>query len=105
MASTITLTTAQMTRIKTALRTVTDDVNLETEIADLANAAVADMGLAGITNTDLDYPLIWRALVTYCRLNFGSPDEYDQLKASYDEQKCQLGMATGYTTWTSEGVC
>jgi hypothetical protein len=33
-------------------------------------------------------------------MNFGEPDQYDRLKKSYDEQKAQLGMATGYTTWS-----
>ena len=46
--------------------------------------------------------LVLRAVVTYCRLNFGQPDDYDRLKASYDEQKAQMGMATGYTTWTDQ---
>lgn len=96
----ITLTTEQLTRIKTALRTVTEDANLETEISDIVNAFILDAGLAGVTNTDLDDPLVWRACVTFTRLSFGSPDEYDRLKQSYDEQKAQLGMATGYTTWT-----
>jgi hypothetical protein len=44
--------------------------------------------------------IVSRAITTYCKLNFGEPDEYDRLKASYDEQKAQLSMATGYTTWT-----
>ena len=42
------------------------------------------------------------AIVTYCKLHFGEPDEYDRLKASYDEQKAQLSMATGYTTWIDQ---
>ena len=29
-------------------------------------------------------------------VNFGSPSDYDRMKASYDEQKAQLQMATGY---------
>ena len=44
-------------------------------------------------------PICQRAVVTYCKLHFGEPDDYDRLKASYDEQKAQLGMATGYTEW------
>lgn len=96
----VTLTDAQMTRLKTALRTTTTDEDLEQEITDLVNACVLDVGLAGITNDDLDDALIWMACVTYVKMSFGSPDQYDRLKKSYDEQKAQLGMATGYTTWT-----
>jgi hypothetical protein len=32
-------------------------------------------------------------------MRFGSPPDYDRLKASYDEQKAQLQMSTGYTDW------
>lgn len=85
---------------KLALRVTTNA--FDSEISDLINAAVADMGIAGVSNNDTTNPLVKRAVVTYCRLNFGQPDDYDRLKASYDEQKAQLGMATGYTTWTGQ---
>ena len=89
----ITLTDAQMTRLKTALRTTTTDENLEQEISDLVNAFALDAKLAGITNEDLDDPLVWMAAVTFVRLKFGSPDEYDRLKQAYDEQKAQISGA------------
>ena len=57
------------------------------------------MGIAGITNDSTGDPLVLRAVITYCKLNFGQPDDYDRLKKSYDEQKAQLSMATGYTEW------
>jgi len=97
----ITLTEAQMDRIKTALRTTTTDEALEQEITDIVNAFVIDAGIAGVSNQDLDDPLVWMAAVTFVRLKFGSPDEYDRLKRSYDEQKAQMSMATGYTEWTA----
>ena len=43
--------------------------------------------------------LVSQAVITYCRLNFGQPDDYDRLKRSYDEQKAQLRTNTGYTDW------
>lgn len=97
----ITLTSEQMTRMKTTLRTTTTDANLEQEINDLVNAFALDAQLAGVSNQDLDDPLVWMAAVTFVRLRFGSPDEYDRLKKAYDEQKAQMSMATGYTTWTA----
>ena len=97
MAINTTVSTATMTAVKTALRISTNAY--DSEITDLVKAAVGDMGLAGITNDSQTDSLVLRAIVTYCRLNFGQPDDYDRLKASYDEQKAQLGMATGYTTW------
>ncbi len=83
--------------VKMALRIVTED--FDNELNDLISAALIDMKLAGISNQDTDDPLVRRAVVTYCRLNFGEPDDYDRLKRSYDEQKAQMGMATGYTEW------
>lgn len=85
-------------RVKLALRITT--YAFDEEIADLIDAALRDLGIAGVTNDDITDPLIIRAVVTYCKCNFGQPDDYDRLKASYDEQKAQMSMATGYTTWT-----
>ena len=86
--------------VKMALRIVTDA--FDTELNDLIVAALYDMTLAGISNQDTSDPLVRRAIITYCRLNFGQPDDYDRLKRSYDEQKAQMGMATGYTVWTNQ---
>jgi hypothetical protein len=44
---------------------------------------------------------VLQAIRTYCRANFGNPSNYDRLKASYDEQKAQLGMRSGYTKWVN----
>ncbi len=84
-------------KVKLALRVVTND--FDEEIEDLIDAACLDMGIAGIVDTDTTDPLIIRAVITYCKMNFGEPDEYERLKSAYDEQKAQLGMATGYTDW------
>lgn len=85
-------------KVKLALRITTNA--FDEEIADLIEAALKDLGIAGVTNDDTTDPLIIRAVITYCKCHFGQPDDYDRLKASYDEQKAQLSMATGYTTWT-----
>jgi hypothetical protein len=84
--------------IKLALRITTDAFNAE--LTDLLNAALLDLGIAGVTNDDINDPLILRAVITYCKIHFGQPDDFDRLKRSYDEQKAQLSTATGYTTWT-----
>lgn len=82
--------------LKTTLRLTTDA--FDHELGLLFMAAIGDLELAGINPTgylDGD-PLIMRAIITYCRMNFGSPADYERLKESYDEQKAQLQMATGY---------
>ena len=86
-------------KVKKALRITTDA--FDSEIEDLISAALLDMGIAGVTgqNAVLTDALTLRAVVTYCRVHFGSPEEYDRLKASYDEQKAQMSMATNYTVW------
>ena len=86
--------------VKLALRITTDA--FDTELNLLIAAAQTDLGIAGVTlPAELD-SICQRAIVTYCKMNFGEPDEYDRLKASYDEQKAQLSMATGYTVWTGQ---
>lgn len=84
-------------KVKLALRIVTND--FDGELNDLIAAALLDMGVAGVTEPDDTDALIIRAVITYCRLNFGDSDDYDRLKASYDEQKAQLSTCTGYTDW------
>lgn len=84
--------------VKMALRITTEA--FDEELLDLIDAAKLDMGIAGVTlPAGLD-SICNRAVITYCKVHFGEPDEYERLKASYDEQKAQLSMATGYTTWT-----
>lgn len=65
------------------------------------NAALKDLGIAGITRNTLDEAdeAVKVAVLTYCRLHHGSPEDRDFLKASYDEQKGMLQSATGYTDW------
>ena len=88
-------------KVKLALRIVTDA--FDDELNQLIAAAQIDLGIAGVVlPTELD-AICERAIITYCKINFGEVDRaemYDRLKASYDEQKAQLSMATGYTTWT-----
>lgn len=84
-------------KVKLALRITT--TAFDSEIKDLISAALADLGIAGVENAVETDPLIVRAVITYCKANFGEADEYDRLKAAYDEQKAQLQMATGYTDW------
>lgn len=87
-----------LTRVKLALRITTD--LFDSELTDLINAAMLDLGIAGVSGEEAD-PLIARAIITYCKIHFGEPSDrdFDRLKAAYDEQKAQLSTATGYTDW------
>lgn len=88
-------TVTLLENVKMSLRVKT--TSYDNEITGLINAACYDLGIVGVTvdSTTTD-PLLIRAIITYCRVHFGSPDDFDRLKASYDEQKAQLITATGY---------
>ncbi len=91
--------------VKLALRLTTDAYDSEIDL--LIDAGIRDLGFADVVTTEAEVeldPTLLRAVISYCRLNFGTPDpsDYDRMKASYDEQKAQLSMATGYTRWTGQ---
>lgn len=92
-------------KIKMALRVKTSAFDYELE--QLMNSALIDLGFGGakdeVLKVDTD-PIVTQAVITYCKMNFGLPEDYDRLKRSYDEQKAQLGTATGYTDWGVENV-
>lgn len=92
--------------VKIACRVTSTAFN--SELSDLIHSAFADLGITDIdpellTDTDTA-PLIKMAVLTYCKMNFGTVDGgvYDRLKASYDEQKSQLLMSSAYNTWRTQ---
>ena len=92
-------------RVKLALLISGND--FDSELTDMIDAAAKDLGIAGVDalviSTDTNDALIIRAIITYCGYQFeimhGSLDRSAAYKKSYDEQKAQMSMATGYTTW------
>ena len=79
----------------------------DSELTDLINASIIDLNIAGVegdavTSSSTD-PIAQRAIITYVAYQFeqlhGSLDRAEALKASYDEQKTQLSMHSGYTVW------
>ena len=71
------------------------------EITDLISAARSDLKLSGVleskVNDDTD-ALIKRAIVVYCKANFGwnNPDA-EKLQQSYDMLKMHLSLSQEYT--------
>lgn len=82
---------------KLALRITTDA--FDSELTALIEAAKLDLGVAGVVLPAKLNALVEQAVITFVKMRFGQPDDYDRLKRSYDEQKAQLVTCTGYTDW------
>ena len=74
------------------------------EISALLDSAMLDLNVAGVVVPETMTKIVETAAVTYVKMHFGAPADYDRLKASYDEQKAQLSMTTGYTVWSDGDV-
>lgn len=93
-------------RVKLGLLITEDD--FDDELNNSISAACKDLGIAGVegdtVTIDTDDAIVIQAIITYCGYQFelmhGSLDRSNAYKKSYDEQKSQLGMATGYTAWS-----
>lgn len=83
-------------RVKLALRITTNA--FDSEIEGLIKSALLDLGVAGVDSFEPSTTdeLVITAVTTYVKLHFGEPDNYDRLKASYDEQKAQMSMNSDY---------
>ena len=86
-----------LTATKLALRITTDAFN--DELTRLIKAGQQDLGIAGVVVPETLDDIVLTAVITYVKMNFGNPENYDRLQRCYDEQKAQLSMATGYTSW------
>lgn len=104
------------------------DMDYAPEICDYLRAAEEDLKIAGvilggICAFDISYTenqatgetivtvvdrstitdeLVRTAMITYAKMRFGSPPDYDRLAASYDLQRKQLANAAGYTRFEGE---
>jgi hypothetical protein len=106
-----------LTEAKKALRVTA--TQFDSEIASLLEAGAKDLEIAGVVlpgtvsftvdgdtvtdTSDLDDPLVMRAIFTYAAMMFGNPPNFDRLKESYDVQKVQLMHADGYTDYEDGG--
>ena len=93
--------TAELIAQAKKARRMTGD-GYDSEVERLLNAAFKDLGVAGVIVPDELDELVGQAAITYFLCNFGHPENYAELKASYDEQKAQLSMLSGYTDWGEE---
>ena len=89
--------TTQIEAAKKAKRMTTNA--FDDEVQRLLETAELDLGIAGVEIPETANNIVLQAKITYFLMHFGEPDNYDRLKASYDEQKAQLATCTGYTDW------
>ena len=91
---------AMIDDVRLALRlTIT---KYDPELTGLMNSCLADLAVAGVlipTTDPYNDPLIHKAVLTYCKKEFGSPADYERLNLSYKEQKAQMSTNTGHTNW------
>ena len=92
-----TVTAGLVAQAKKARRITTNA--FDDEVTRLLESAMLDLGVAGVEVPEPMDALVSQAAITYFMANFGEPESYDRLKASYDEQKAQLSMHTGHTAW------
>lgn len=87
--------------VKLALRITSNAYDVQ--LALLISAAFLDLGIPDIDpehlTVDTADDLIKQAVCTYCAMNFGNPENYDHLRASYEIQKAQLITSSDYTNW------
>lgn len=95
-------TSEQLLKVRLALRITTNAY--DDEIVELIDAAEQDLQIAGVVIPDSLDSIVNTAIVTYVKMRFGQPEDYDRLKSAYDEQKAQLVTATGYTDWGGADV-
>lgn len=63
----------------------------------MINACKSDLKLSGITNIDEDDSLIKRAIILYCKANFGLDNkDSEKYNKSYDLLKQHLALSGDY---------
>ena len=79
---------AMIDKVRNALRiSVADNAAINEELTDLIEAAKLDLGIAGVVVPQTVDPIVTKAIITYCKLSFGLPEDYDRLKRSYDRSE------------------
>lgn len=89
-----------LAKAKVTLRVTT--TAFDNEIKDIISAGYEDLETRGVqivVSENAVSPMVLRALMTYTRMYFGDPDNWDRLRVAYDRQLGQLMTTSGYTNW------
>lgn len=85
-------------KVKLALSITAD--TFDDELNDLISAALLDLGIAGLIDIDQTDALIILAVVTFCKMHFKTPENFDRLAATYHSLKSTLGVVSDYSSFT-----
>ncbi len=101
--ATLTPEQALLEKVKKACNVVGTDLYND-ELTDLIGACRRELKTEGNTQWDsMTDPLILRVIKLYCRRNFRTPPDYDNLLRAETALRIKMKTATGYTEWTGGG--
>jgi len=91
---------ALLDEVKGVLRVSGTD--FDTEVNDLIDACKLELSLSGVGKVEETDALIKRAIILYCKANFGwDNQEFDRFQKSYDLLKAHLSLSSDYKVTTS----
>lgn len=83
--------------VKSSVRIINN--KFDVELLDLIEAAKTDLRIAGVTKNDEDDPLIKRAIILYCKANFGLDNkDSEKYQNSYENLKEKLSLCGDYNS-------
>lgn len=83
--------------VKSSVRIINN--KFDVELMDLIEAAKMDLLIAGVTKVDEDDPLIKRAIILYCKANFGLDNkDSEKYQNSYENLKEKLSLCGDYNS-------
>ena len=81
--------------VKSSVRIINN--KFDVELLDLIEAAKTDLLIARVTKNDEDDPLIKRAIILYCKANFGLDNkDSEKYQNSYENLKEKLSLCGDY---------
>ena len=84
-----------LSKVKTNLR-ISSDVFDNAEIEPLIDAALAELRRRGVINQPAEDPLIFRAVVFYCKAHFGFDKDGSRYEAAFDKLADALALSGEY---------
>ena len=85
----------EIAKDKTTLR-ISSNVFDEAEIQPLIDAALKELKRRGVVNQPADDPLIFRAVVFYCKAHFGFDKDGTRYEAAFDKLADALALSGEY---------